>query len=303
MIVTLGSRPMKSDPIPSRFAAGSRRRAAPWLGLLVAALLLSPLPARAQTTLKVMTFNIRLPLASDGANSWDNRRDFAAAVIGKASPDIIGTQELHKAQGDELVARLPRYAWFGIDRRGGHADEHMGVFYRRDRLKIVDSGNFWLSDTPEVPGSISWGHPYPRMVTWAQFETVRGHQRFFLFNTHLPYRAEDGAARARGAALLLARIEAIAGNAPVVLTGDFNTTPDTDVHALLTARLSDAWLTAKRRSGPAETFHNFTGMADRRIDWILTRGFTARRVTVLTDHRGVLQSSDHFPVMAELGWQ
>ena len=291
------------NPIPSRPAAASPHWAGLWRGLLMLAFLLSPLPALAQSTLRVMTFNVRLPLASDGANSWDNRREFAARVIAKAAPDIIGTQELHKVQGDDLVARLPRYTWFGIDRRGGHADEHMGVFYRRDRLKIIDSGNFWLSDAPEVPGSISWGHPYPRMVTWAQFETIRGHRRFYVFNTHFPYRAEDGPARAKAAALLLARIDAMAGTAPVVLTGDFNTTPDTDVHALLTTQLGDAWLTAKRRSGPAETFHNFTGVADRRIDWILTRGFVVRRVATLTDHRGPLQSSDHFPVVAELGWR
>ncbi|NML06610.1 endonuclease/exonuclease/phosphatase family protein [Sphingomonas sp. G-3-2-10] len=272
-------------------------------GIVPLLLLAAPIGVHAQTSLKVMTFNVRLPLASDGANSWDNRREFAAQVIARAAPDVIGTQELHKVQGDDLVARLPQYAWFGIDRRGGHADEHMGVFYRRDRLKILDSGNFWLSDTPEVPGSISWGHPYPRMVTWAQFETIRGRRRFYLFNTHLPYRAEDGAARAKGAALLLARIDAIAGKSPVVLTGDFNTTPDTDVHALLTGELRDAWVTARRRVGPAETFHNFTGVADRRIDWILTRGFVARRATTLTDHRGPLQSSDHFPVVAELGWR
>ena len=100
----------------------------------IVALLLSPLPAWAQSTIKVMTFNVRLPLASDGANSWDNRREFAARVIGRAAPDIIVTQELHKVQGDYLVAKLPRYACFGIYRRGGHDVVHMGVFYRSVRL-------------------------------------------------------------------------------------------------------------------------------------------------------------------------
>ena len=289
--------------LPPSLVTTILRRPAAALGLLLLAAMLPPLPAQAQSSLKVMTFNVRLPMASDGINSWDHRRDFAARVIARAAPDIIGTQELHKVQGDDLVARLPRYAWFGIDRRGGHADEHMGVFYRRDRLTVVTSGNFWLSDTPEVPGSISWGHPYPRMVTWAQFETRKGHRRFYLFNTHLPYRAEDDTARENGAALLLARIDAIAGRAPVVLTGDFNTTPDSEAHAILAARLDDAWVHALRRSGPEKTFHNFTGIPDRRIDWIMTRGFVARRIATLTDHRGKLQSSDHFPVIATLGWR
>lgn len=277
------------------------RLSALWASL---ALFVLGVPALAQAPVKVMSFNVRLPLASDGANAWEHRRELAAEVVARAAPDVIGTQELFKAQGDYLVTRLPQYRWFGVDRRGGDADEHMGVFYRHDRLRLVRSGDFWLSDTPELPGSISWGHPYPRMVTWGEFETRRGKRRFHLFNTHLPYRAEDGAARLKAATLLLARIRAIAGaRGQVVLTGDFNTTPDSDVHALLAGALADAWDAAPRRTGPGETFHGFTGRADRRIDWIFTRGFRIRNATTVTDHRGVLQSSDHFPVVAELAWR
>jgi endonuclease/exonuclease/phosphatase family metal-dependent hydrolase len=265
--------------------------------LLLLAFAAAPHAAFAQA-LKVMTFNVRLPVAADGPNAWDKRRDLAVRTVAAAAPDIIGTQELFKEQGDYLVARLPHYAWIGVGRRGGDGDEHMGLFYRRDRLRIVKSGDFWLSDTPQVPGSISWGHPYPRMVTWAQFET-RG-RRFFVFNTHFPYRAGDEEARRKCAELLAAKIGAIAGKARVIVTGDFNTTPDSDAHAILTRGLADAWVTTKRRSGPVETFHNFTGKADRRIDWILTRGFVAKSVRTVTDHEGALYPSDHFPVIAAL---
>jgi endonuclease/exonuclease/phosphatase family metal-dependent hydrolase len=284
-----------------RLTAGSKSGAATWL--LFVLLLIVPQIAAARTPpLRVMTFNVRLLPAADGPNAWQHRRELAARMIARTAPDVFGTQELFKEQGDYLVSRLRNYSWMGIDRRGGHADEHMGLFYRRDRLRIVESGDFWLSDTPSVPGSISWNHLYPRMVTWALFETRSGRRRFYVFNTHLPYRAEDEEARNKGAALLLARIDAMAGGTPVVLTGDFNTTPNSRVHALLTTRFADAWDSASRRSGPAETFHNFTGTADRRIDWILLRGFTARYVRTVTDHRGALQTSDHFPVIAELNW-
>ncbi|RYD68219.1 MAG: endonuclease/exonuclease/phosphatase family protein, partial [Sphingomonadales bacterium] len=222
--------------------------------------------------LKVMSFNVRLVIASDGANAWEKRRDIAVRTVADAAPDIIGTQELFREQGDYLVAKLPDYAWIGTGRGGGAGDEHMGLFYRRDRLSVVRSGDFWFSDTPAVPGSISWGNLYPRMVTWAEFRT-RGGRRFFVFNTHFPYRAEDEAVRRRCAGFLLAKIAEIAGKARVIVTGDFNTTPDSETHALLTRDFADAWTDAKRRTGPAETFHNFTGKADRRIDWILSRGF------------------------------
>jgi endonuclease/exonuclease/phosphatase family metal-dependent hydrolase len=140
------------------------------------------------------------------------------------------------------------------------------------------------------------------MVTWAQFRTKAG-GRFFVFNTHFPYRAEDNEARRKCAEFLLRRMRSIAGKSPVILTGDFNTTPDSEVHTMLTRGLADAWEGTSRRTGPAETFHNFTGKADRRIDWILTHGFAARSVATLTDHEGALYPSDHFPVIAELRWR
>ena len=178
----------------------------------------------------------------------------------------------------------------------------MGIFYRADRLKVIESGNFWLSDTPEVPGSISWGHPLPRMVTWVLFERKDG-RRFYHWNTHFPYRDEDEAARTKGAALILKRISALPKDVPLVLTGDFNTVASSAAHALLAGPLADARERAPVKTGPDATFHNFTGHPDRRIDWILTRGFTATRVETVTNHKGPLYPSDHFPVIADLAWQ
>lgn len=257
-----------------------------------------------QAPLRVMSFNVRLPTEADGPNRWEARRELAAEMIAAAAPDLIGTQELHKPQGDWLVERLPQYAWFGRDRRGGHDDEHMGVFYRKDRLRVLETGDFWLSDTPEVPGSISWGHPLPRMVTWGLFQRIADGRRFYLFNTHLPYRAEDEGARERGARLLAQRIAALSTDIPVVVTGDFNATPDSAAHAALAEILRDAWTVASRRTGPEATFHGFTGKSDpdRRIDWILVRGFDvleAHSIDACAGEGGRCPS-DHFPVQAVL---
>lgn len=252
--------------------------------------------------LTVMTFNVRLPNPDDGANVWSHRRALFAQTVAAADPDVFGTQELFQAQGDDIVRTLPRYRWFGRDRRGGHADEHMGIFYRPDRLTLLAQGDFWLSDTPDVPGSISWGHPLPRMVTWGRFRTRDG-RRFVLLDTHFPYRAEDEAAREKAARLIVARLPAIAGTDPVVLTGDFNTTPDTATHAALVSVLRDVRQAVAHPQGPALTFHDFTGTPDRRIDWILTRGFHPLSVATMTRHKGALYPSDHFPVVARLRFQ
>lgn len=258
-------------------------------------------PADAQD-LRVMTFNVRLLTDGDGPNQWRYRRDLAAQVIRQQQPDVIGTQELFAEQGDDLVARLPDYAWFGIGRRGGHGDEHMGVFYRRDRLRVVASGDFWLSDTPDVAGSITWGNLLPRMVTWALFERIADRRSFYLFNTHLPYREQDEEARVRGVEAIMRRVRALPQDVAVIVTGDFNTGPTGREHALLAADLKDAWLAAPTRKGPEQTFHGFTGKPDRRIDWIFCRGLQPRQVQTITEHQDGRYPSDHFPVVATLRW-
>jgi endonuclease/exonuclease/phosphatase family metal-dependent hydrolase len=270
---------------------------------LLSVCLVAPVQARAPDAppLRVMTFNVRYPNPDDGANVWANRRALFAQTVAAANPDILGTQELFATQGADVVRALPGYSWFGRDRRGGHADEHMGIFYRRDRLTLIRHGDYWLSDTPSVVGSMAWGATLPRMVNWGIFETrgTRRH-RFVLFDTHFAHRDEDDGARERSAALLLTKLAPIAGKLPIVLTGDMNATPDSAAYRLLAGRLTDAWIASPVRVGPDRTFHDFTGMADRRIDYIFVRGFTPLRAEVRTDHSGKLYPSDHFPVVADL---
>lgn len=272
-----------------------------WLAVMLCLLGASAAVARpGDASLRVMTFNVRLPVARDGDNAWEKRRDLLVETIAKARPDIVGTQELYRSQGDYVIAHLPGYAWFGIDRRGGHNDEHTGIFYRRDRLRLIDFNAFWLSDTPRAAGSITWGNLYPRNVTWGLFEDRANGKRYYVLNTHFPYRAEDGEARLKAAGLIAAWIDQLPADAPVILTGDFNVAPDGPVHGLLTRGLADVRVAAPTISGPDATFHNFTGAADRRIDWILVRGFRPTSVLTVTTSRDGRYPSDHFPVVAEL---
>jgi len=283
----------------SKCTSLARRRLSLILLASLAMALSAMAPAMAQS-LRVMSFNVRLPVESDGPNRWEARRQLAADMLARERPDLIGTQELFQQQGDELIALLPQYAWFGRGRKGGgERDEHMGVLYRKDRLRVLQSGDFWLSDTPEVVGSITWGNLYPRMVTWARFQRVADGATFVLYNTHFPYRDEDEPVRERCAALIVARLRQLSPDEPVILTGDFNTVPGSPTHALLTSTLKDAWTSAPRRHGPADTFHDFTGNADRRIDWVLYRGLRVKQVRTVTTHGDGRYPSDHFPVVVD----
>lgn len=265
------------------------------------ALVLVPACLHAQD-LRVMTFNVRYPNPDDQQNVWANRKTLFIGTVEEAGPDLMGTQELFKMQGDDVVRALPQYRWIGRDRFGGHGNEHMGIFYKPQRLTLLRHGDFWLSDTPGVPGSIGWGATLPRMVNWAMFRT-KGNRpyNFVMVDTHFANRdVEDEVARQNSAHLLAARLARIAHGLPVVLTADLNSTPDSVSHRILMKSLVDVWQTVGEKSGPDGTFHDFTGVPGPTIDFIMERGFKAVRATVITRHRNDVYPSDHFPVVAVL---
>lgn len=270
--------------------------------LLLLALSLPAMAAPPPAPLKVMSFNVRTPADREPGRRWEDRRAAMVAVIRQAHPAVMGTQELVSAQADYLAAELPGYRWFGAGRRGGDGDEHMGVFYDSTAVALEQSGDFWLSDTPEVPGSISWNNLYPRMVTWGLFRRLADGRRFYLFNTHLPYRSEDEPARVRAAQAIVQRLEALPAGIPVVLTGDFNSEPGSTTYQAFTAALQDARTQVPAPRGPRKTFHDFTGQATQELDWVLLRGFRARDFATLDTRVDGMLPSDHFPLVVELDW-
>lgn len=249
-------------------------------------------------TLRVMSFNVRYPAKSDGPDLWDLRRDLLVDTIRKQAPDIMGTQELFYEQGQYIVSKLPEFEWFGVSRRGNKEDEHMGVFFRKDTLELLSSGNFWLSTTPDVPGSMSWDVTLPRMVTWGEFRHRKTGRRFHFYNTHFAHRPADAVARAESARVLAEHIQRLAATGDLILTGDFNTDVGSEPHQVLKALLSDAHEQAGSRKGPTGTFHGFKGKpGTQRIDWILFRGrIKPVVVDTITDNREGRYPSDHFPV-------
>ena len=251
----------------------------------------------------VMTFNLRYASASP-PNAWSARRPAAKALWDRVRPDVVGTQEGLYQQIKDLAADQPDFAWIGLGREGGSRGEFMAIFYRRARLTPLEFDHFWLSDTPDVIGSTTWGNSNRRMVTWVKFRDGASGRDFYIFNTHFDHEVQT--AREKSAELLWSRIEALRTRQPVIVTGDFNAPAGHGaVYEKLVdpERLSDTW-TASRERGPAiGTFHNYRGPRDggERIDWILSRGaVTIDRSEVVVDKLGEQYPSDHFPVLARL---
>ena len=251
--------------------------------------------------LRVMSFDVHRP-STGGPNSWESRRDLLVEAIGEMRADIFGTQELYKQQADYITAKLPEYAWIGLSRYGNSEDEHCAIFYVRDKYRVLDSGNFWLSDTPNRPGSRSWDVAAPRVVTWARFEVASGGKTFYVYNTEFPDRPEDDVARLNCAKLLRSRLDELPAGTPLILTGDFNTRASGMAYNILTASLKDPWITAVTKTGPEGTFHGFEGLESQsRIDWVLYRGFVrARQAENVTKNIEGKYPSDHYPVFVEL---
>ena len=254
--------------------------------------------------LRVMTFNLRLNVASDGEDAWPNRRDAVARTIDGV--DLVGVQEALPDMLADLDARLPGYARLGVGREADGGGEYSAILYRTDRLELLDSGTFWLSETPETPGSQSWDAALPRIATWGRFRDRATGDEVVHVNTHFDHVGV--VARQESARLLVRRLGTLADGAPVVLTGDFNVTPDSEVYRILTdgTGLADARLSAPA-SGPDATWNGFgRDPLVRRIDFVFTRGPVAvRAVRTVDDTIGEVlgtdnprELSDHFAVEA-----
>lgn len=256
--------------------------------------------------LRLMTYNLRYA-SPQGPEAWPLRRPAMKALLEEQAPDLMGTQEGVYGQLRDLASDLPAHDWIGTGRDGGSRGEFMAVFYRRDRFEPLAYDHFWLSDTPEVIGSSTWGNPNRRMVTSVQFRDRRTGLEFQLWNTHLDHALQP--AREKGAALIRTRLARLPSSDRVILMGDFNAVATRNaVYEALTREIgfTDSWFSAARRRN--ETLNSFNGFGkstfnSARIDWILYRGAAEVSLAEVVDLApGGRQPSDHFPVVARLRW-
>lgn len=255
-------------------------------------------------TLTVMTYNLKFA-SPKPPNAWPVRRPLMREVIRQSAPDVFGTQEGLYPQLKDLATDLPEYAWIGTGRDGGSRGEFMAVFYRKARFEPLAFDHFWLSDTPDVIGSSTWGNSNRRMVTWVRFLDHQTKQEFFFWNTHFDHQLQP--AREKSAKLVRERVAALDTKLPLILTGDFNAAAGTNqVYRILTEGgfFADTWMTAKERKGEGlSTTNGFKAIGRNgvRIDWILTRGeVVADSTEIVTYSRDGQFPSDHFPVVAKL---
>lgn len=267
------------------------------------------LAAQENAKINVMTFNLRYLNDSDASpHTWEERRSTVRQVIRKEQADIIGTQEAVYQQVKDLASDLPNYEWIGQGREGGNEGEFMSVFYNKNRFTPLEYDHFWLSDTPDVVGSTSWGNTIPRMVTWVKFLDTKSNQEFYFVNTHFDHISEK--AREKSAELISARVKEFDQNLPILLTGDFNAGPDSVPHDILLNEggFVDTFTAAdKSINNELGTFNGYDdptgGGSDNRIDWILSKGNVSIDTSEIVNYQKNGQyPSDHYPVLSEVSF-
>jgi len=255
----------------------------------------------------VMSYNIRMDTAADGINAWPYRKDAVAEMIGpKYEGDIIGLQEVLKRQLDDIQDRLPAYAWVGVGRDDGRdRGEFSPIFYRTDRFRLLATNTYWLSETPELPGSRSWDAAITRVVTWARFEDLSTGRQLTFFNTHFDHLGEQ--ARVESSQLLLDRLVGIAGDTPFILTGDLNVQESEQAYKVLAHGnnlLGDArYVSETAHQGPTASFNDWESLRppESRIDYIfISNGIRTLNHRILDDRYEGRFPSDHLPVVSEL---
>lgn len=254
--------------------------------------------------INVVTFNIRFNTENDGINAWPNRIEMATGLLKFHEADLFGLQEALHGQILDVQKNMPGFEWFGVGRDDGEkGGEFSPIFYNKLKLILIESGTFWLSETPEEP-SKGWDAALNRVVTWGKFKSKVTGKMFYYYNTHFDHRGDE--ARKKSAELITKKIREMAGNSgyPVILTGDFNLTPETEGIANIRKYLRDSReITIAPPYGPVGTFNSFDWNAPMkdRIDYVFVNEMVdVLKYAALTDSKEMRWPSDHLPVFAKI---
>ena len=260
--------------------------------------------AQEDAVFRIASFNVRSP-EDPPPNNWRARIPRMLDVMEKYKMDSIGMQELVEEQKKALLGDGSVYAAVGVGRDSNLRGEYCCVFYRKDRFDCLGDGTFWLSETPEVPGSMSWKTNCRRICTWAKLKDKKTGKEFVHFNTHLDHVSEE--ARQKGAALIMSRMDDIAKDLPCFLTGDMNCQISSPaVQSYLTKMKNAKTASETPYKGPVLTYHGFNYNPEKDnawagIDFIFFNGdMRVLKYDTITDHNGKEYPSDHFPIIAEV---
>jgi endonuclease/exonuclease/phosphatase family metal-dependent hydrolase len=250
-------------------------------------------------SVKVMSYNIRLDVASDGINQWSNRTEKLPALIQKYDPDLVGLQEAMHHQLMAILKSLPQYGYIGVARDDGkEKGEYSAILYRKDMFEVVWQKTTWLSETPDVAGSKSWDAAITRVLTRGRFKDKKTGKEFLYYNTHFDHIGKE--ARKNSAAIILKVIdeERKGTKLPVLVTGDFNSQPTEDPYKVIAASktISDT----RPENSTQGTFCTFAvnGPPCNLIDYIFSsKEWKVKEYKVITDNDGANYPSDHLPVL------
>lgn len=264
-------------------------------------------------SLRVMSFNVRYGTAKDGENHWDKRKDLCVSRITTFKPDILGLQEALKLQNEFILQGNPNLKALGVAREDGkEKGEYATLMYNAERFDVVESGTFWLSETPDVAGSKSWDSSLPRVATWARFKDKKEGKELLAINTHFDHK---GTVARVEAAKMIRKVATEKGKGiTVIVTGDFNSVPGSEAYKALVAKndasvelidtYAELW-SAKPDTQGQGTFHSFQiTPSTSRIDWILVTPQLQVDAADIDRHReGTLFPSDHFAIWAVVTWK
>lgn len=254
-------------------------------------------------TMKVMTYNIRLDLQSDGPNKWDERKESMVDLINYYEPEIFGIQEGLPHQVNYLSDHLNKYTYIGVGRDDGKNEgEFSAIFYNKTLYTVTHDTTIWLNENGEI-GKLGWDAACPRICTYGLFENKNTHLKVWMFNTHFDHMGN--VARQESAKLILKTIEHVnTNNLPVILSGDFNLTPDSTPIQTIKKKMDDTYDASKKAPyGPKGTFSGFDPdkVLKDKIDYLFVKGFEVESVRHIDDRRNDNYFvSDHLPVLSVL---
>ncbi|MCI0499987.1 MAG: endonuclease/exonuclease/phosphatase family protein [Planctomycetales bacterium] len=257
-----------------------------------------------------MTFNIRTDTLTDGSNRWSCRRDIVFDIFRDHTPDVIGLQEAEEDQVRDIQIALPHYTRYAVGRSDGRlAGETCAIFYRTNRFRLLDSGTFWFSDTPSVPGTKDWGNLWPRICSWVHLAERGTGGAFYVYNVHLDNLSQNS--REKSAQLLACQVAARKTRDPFIVMGDFNMELDNPAMRYLQKqgiqtpypRMVDAWSAVHAGKPSLGTRHDFRGKTTGPAIDHIPLCESIRPIDVIIDRRCAENGrypSDHFPIVASI---
>lgn len=268
--------------------------------VLLLVFFLATLASQGQS-ITVMTYNIRLDTPVDSVNQWPKRMHKVFALIRKYDPDILGVQEAIHHQLMDLLKNLPEYDYIGVGRDDGKTNgEYSAILYKKDRFAILQQSTFWLSQTPDVPGSKNWDAAITRVASWGKLKDNKTKTTFLVINTHFDHIGKE--ARRKSAELLKQKALELGQNIPLIITGDLNCTREEPPYAAMMDPKGIALIDPVPGMPPG-TFCSFkvNSITCRAIDYIFhSTNWIATGYTVIQDNDGKYYPSDHLPVLTTL---